>query len=108
MIFEESNVLLFDLLEFRILLLEILTFGSQSDDLFFLFLKIHLFFIKLFLVLALTMIYLFHLVLFLLKEFFMIIQLIVQSLNLFLLLLKLCSYGIILRLGYAHRLLDRL
>lgn len=54
------------------------------------------------------MIYLFHLVLFLFKEILVIVQLVVQIFDFFLLLFELSPYRIILGLGHTHRLLNHL
>lgn len=107
-VFHESNILLLEVLEFCVLSLKFLTFGSKRYDLLFLLLKIFLLLLELFLVFSLAMIYLFHLVLFLFKEILVIVQLVVQIFDFFLLLFELSPYRIILGLGHTHRLLNHL
>ena len=105
-VLHERNILLFELLEFRVLALQFLAFGTERHDLLFLLLEIFLLFLEFFLVFGLTMVNLFHLALFLFKEFLVVVQLVRQSFDFFLLFFELRPHRIVLGLRHAHRFLD--
>ena len=105
LVFEQRQILLFNLSELRIVVFKLLAFGSERHNLFLFFLEVLLLRLELFLVISLTVVKLAHLLLLLLHEFLVVVQLLLQVLDFFLLFLELSFHRIVLRLGHAHRLL---
>lgn len=106
LVFEQGDVLLFDLLELCVLALELLALGSECHDFLLLFLKVVLLLLELLLVIILVLGDLSHLSLLLFHEFFVVLQFLLQVLDFFLLLFELGLDGVVLGFWHAHRLLD--
>ena len=107
LVLQQGNILLFNLLELGVLVLKLLTFGSERDHFLFLFLKIFLLLLELLLVIILILIEFAHLLLLLLHEVFVILQFKFQLLDFVLLLLELRLDRIVLRFRHTHRLLNQ-